>query len=235
LCGPAAFLNCVARDHPTEYVRYVLSLATTGEGALGKLMVRPGGDCRKAVVGSDILPVDWVALASLRDSSNTLWDVESPGSSAAGITTGGAMAAWFKGTGWFQGVCDKTNGVVSASPDRLLELTATDGHVCLLIRAAIVSSASPTNVGMDKIGKEGKPKTWFGTADHWIVLRDKVTIGGVALPRMKSEDMEEKSLDFRFWHWGADKSLPSVCVRYPDLTVGQFLPYYYGYVRASKK
>jgi hypothetical protein len=57
----------------------------------------------------------------------------------------------------------------------------------------------------------------------------------MALPQIKRQGMEEKSLDFYFWHWGRDESPPSVRARYFDLTVGRFLPYYYGYVRASKE
>jgi hypothetical protein len=211
----------------------VLSLACFGKGALGALKVEPGNDCRKAacVIGSgkekkEIAPVDWIALASLRDSSNTWRDMQSLDSNIAGITLGSSLAAWFQGTGWFHSICNKANGAVSASLEKLLELTPVNGHVCLLICSTIITSSG-------KKGKEGKSrKTWFGTADHWIVLRGGVKIDHRALPLAKQGDTKEKSLDFPFWHWGYPPV--SVSAHNPALTVGQFLPYYYGYVRALK-
>ncbi|MDR3213434.1 MAG: hypothetical protein LBT71_05900, partial [Azoarcus sp.] len=65
-------MYCIARENPDAYGEYVLDLAMTGEGRIGNLVVKPGTDCRKA--GPDaknIAPVDWVALASLRDTSNS--------------------------------------------------------------------------------------------------------------------------------------------------------------------
>jgi len=72
LCGPAAFMHCIASDRPADYVNYVLDLAEAGEARLGGLSVKTSADCRNAVVAKDIIdPVDWVALASLRDTTNT--------------------------------------------------------------------------------------------------------------------------------------------------------------------
>jgi len=92
LCGPAAFMYCIASDRPADYVRYVLDLATTGSGTLGGLTVVPGEDCRNASLGRQIEPVDWIALASLRDASNAFLDMNGPKSNAAGITVGSALA-----------------------------------------------------------------------------------------------------------------------------------------------
>ncbi|MDR2093562.1 MAG: hypothetical protein LBP58_09675 [Azoarcus sp.] len=42
LCGPAAFMYCIAREKPDDFAAYVLDLALTGEGRLGNLKVMPG-------------------------------------------------------------------------------------------------------------------------------------------------------------------------------------------------
>src|SRR5690625_4337328 len=78
LCGPAAFLFCVASAYPEAYKRYVLELALYGEARLGKLRVIPSEACRNAQPEHGVIhPVDWVALASLRDSTNRLLSMRS--------------------------------------------------------------------------------------------------------------------------------------------------------------
>ncbi|HYF09899.1 MAG TPA: hypothetical protein VD970_19955 [Acetobacteraceae bacterium] len=79
LCGPAAFLKAVAEDMPDVYARYVINLFKTGRGRIGTLDVKPSADCRRGYYkGARIAPVDWIALASLRDSENLVLDYDSP-------------------------------------------------------------------------------------------------------------------------------------------------------------
>src|SRR6476620_4935644 len=71
LCGPAAFFYCVLNYKPELYVQYVIDLFTTGKARIGSLEVKPGAACRVyQPPRGRIHPVDWVALASLRDSDN---------------------------------------------------------------------------------------------------------------------------------------------------------------------
>ena len=99
LCGPAAFMYCIAKDRPNDYLRYVLDLVTTGTGKLGGLIVTPSAACRNADLEGKIAPADWVALASLRDSSNKAMQMSGPDSNAAGITLPDELAEWFSKTG----------------------------------------------------------------------------------------------------------------------------------------
>lgn len=110
LCGPAAFLYCVAKSYPEVYQRYVLELAIHGHARLGKLNVSPSQTCRDATpAASSISPVDWVALASLRDSTNAAFRMNGPESSIAGITLPNSMRGWFEKSGLFSQVEDHTS------------------------------------------------------------------------------------------------------------------------------
>jgi len=236
LCGPAAFMHCIASDRPTDYVRYVLDLATTGSGTLGGLTVTPGSDCRNASLDNKIAAVDWVALASLRDASNTFLDMNGPDSNAAGITVGSALAGWFSKTGWYPGGVSDFTSYGPQSFEHLLGINQrVNSHVCLFLRSAIVASSS-SEVGINKFNGSGTPKTWLGTPDHWVVLKNRLTIDHKAppLPGMpRPAGLENKRLDFSFWHWGEQYNIP-INSRIHNITPAQFLPYYYGYVSASR-
>ena len=253
LCGPAAFMYCMARGKPDDYGEYVLDLALTGEGNLGGLHVKPSADCRATPLAGQIDPVDWVALASLRDASNAFADMDDADDRFAGITTGSDLKAWFSKTGWFSnGVLDASNWVANQSLDNLLEVNmrSPKAYVCLCIRAAIIEPSSG-EVGMNKIGKTHAPKTWWGGADHWIVLGDDTGTGTGnnkdilvsfpnSLPKMPqrrpypnmpgNDGLPGGMLEFKFYSWGR---IWASVNRFPGLKVEEFLRYYYGFVIAA--
>jgi len=229
-------MHCIATDRPVDYVRYVLDLATTGSGTLGGLTVTPGGDCRNAALDNKIDSVNWVALVSLRDASNAFFDMNGPDSNAAGITVGSTLAGWFSATGWFSSGVNNSTSYAPQSFEQLLGINQRgNSHVCLFIRSAIVAS-SPSELGINKFNGSGTPKTWLGTPDHWVVLKKRLTIDYKAppLPGMpRPAGLEHKRLDFSFWHWGNLHDTP-INSRIHNITPAQFLPYYYGYVSASR-
>jgi len=245
LCGPAAFMYCIAKDRRAEYARYVLDLAEKGTGKLGNnLTVTPSMICRNASLDGKIDPVDWVALASLRDSANSFWRMSDPRSlisDTAGITMGGAMVDWFRATGWFPGGVGKAVKYnwsrpvddlhhidqhrqpkpSHRRPEPLVNLCGIDprvsggGHVCLLIRDAILDDPTPISE-RNRIKASGKSKKWRGFPNHWVVLE-----GHIGLPPSATPD---HMLNFKVWSWGGMKTI--------KMPVRQFLPYYYGYVSA---
>src|SRR4029079_18881235 len=90
LCGPAAFFYCVLNYKPELYVQYVIDLFTTGKARIGSLKVQPGPACRAYPPPRHrIAPVDWVALASLRDSDNMVLDIASVDDDVASRSRGG--------------------------------------------------------------------------------------------------------------------------------------------------
>ncbi len=95
LCCPASFFYCVLNCKPELYVQYVIDLFTTGKARIGSLEVKPGMACRVyQPPAGKIAPVDWVALASLRDSYNAILDVASVDDDIAARTREGEVAKW---------------------------------------------------------------------------------------------------------------------------------------------
>lgn len=166
LCGPASLMYCLASAKPALYAQYVVELYQTGRSTIGRLTVEPGADCKayKATAAGGIHPVDWVALASLRDSENDAFDYDAPSCEAGGITMPGDLLDWFKDVG-FSKDANVTNLVFTKGED---VLTAASGrrdqnhNVCLFINANMLE----------------KPDEDSWTPDHWVVLRSAVAVGG---------------------------------------------------------
>jgi hypothetical protein len=140
LCGPAAFFYCILNYKPELYVQYV-DLFTTGKARIGSLKVEPSLPCR--VYGppaNKIAPVDWIALASLRDSENTIMDYSSANDTVAGITRPGTLASWFRQIG-YQSIRDNTNYYFCKGPKEIQEFDRdmrVYRDVCLLVNDNIL-------------------------------------------------------------------------------------------------
>ncbi len=250
LCGPAAFMYCVAQAFPEVYERYVLELAIYGEAHLGKLKVTPSRACKEVIfdpTGYNISDVDWVALGSLRDSTNRFYKMQNFRSGAASITMPGAMKAWFEHSGLFSQVENNTSLVRSGSFDNLLKANLkhkNGAYVCMIIRASIIGSAG-FELGRNKIMKD-TPKTLLPSPDHWIVQRSPMRINYEPAPfpylpgniSKKNNDPENDSdkrdqpLNFSIYSWGDYRDLNK---RVKTLTPRGFLRYYNGFVSAVPK
>lgn len=172
-----------------------------------------------------IAAVDWVALASLRDSTNVFSDYESHTNEASGITLPGTLAGWFTAAGFSQ-VENRTNLVFDSDLLTLLkagQLFTAGAHVCLFIGANLLN---------------GKPS---GDAfpDHWVSLTSAVQIDGgptthlISLgDKLKYDNIVHgKPVTFNVYTWG-DASRPVTKYR-AGLKVKNLLSYFYGYVAAK--
>jgi hypothetical protein len=227
LCGPASFLYCLARRNPDAYAQYVIDLYEKGEASIGTLTVKPGTDCRNYDPAGAISEVDWVALASLRDSENTFLDYDSVTDAAAGITLPSGIAGWF-GKAGFPSVQNRTNLVFDKNLSTLLAgygQHCSGAFVCLFVGADIL---------LGKSGLTGKVP-----ADHWVVLNSPMLIGGVPaitlLPKGDAVDDDENlmkaRLEFDVYTWGSNGR--AVDLTRNPLTVEEFLDYFYGFVSAK--
>ncbi|RDU58867.1 hypothetical protein CQA53_11790, partial [Helicobacter didelphidarum] len=99
LCGPAAFFYCLLVDRPDLYVKCVIDLWERGEANIKNLHIKPSNDCKNpsSKNGSigNINGVDWITLASLRDSENSIFDYDEADDQLAGITFEGKLKSWF--------------------------------------------------------------------------------------------------------------------------------------------
>ena len=88
----------------------------------------------------------------------------------------------------------------------------------------------------NKISGSGTPKTWLGTPDHWVVLNSIIRINGFAAPipgiSRYSEAIQKQPINFTMTTWGSDTYKASS--RIDKITAAQFVPYYYGYVSATR-
>lgn len=164
LCGAASLMYCLATHKDAMYAQYVVELYNTGKSTIGKLTVEPGSDCKeyKPSTSQGIHPVDWVALASLRDSENDAFDYAQPSDEVGGITMPGDLVDWFKDAGFSQDA-NITNVVFTKGEATIKEMAKRfdqQHSVCMFINSIMLSD--PTE------------DSW--TPDHWVVVTSAVAV-----------------------------------------------------------
>ncbi|MCG8516676.1 MAG: hypothetical protein MI794_01635 [Pseudomonadales bacterium] len=236
LCGPAAFLFVIAKESPETYVKYIIDLYQTGNASIEELKVVAGSGCREydpstqdSEAGRNyraIAEVDWIGLASLRDSENSFFNYDHHSDQFAGITFPGQLASWFRKAG-YNSIEERTNLVFDKGLSSLLEANRkyVAGHeVCLFVGANILLGRS-----------KGR-----APADHWVVMTSPIQINSAPdLQCTPLEGLEEKGdsvydmkISFKVFSWGEGSRPVNLTNR--NMTVSQFLDYYYGYVAVQK-
>jgi len=203
LCGPAAFLYCVLEEMPHLYTQYVIDLYRTGEARLGGLHIKPSAGCR----GYDspknkIHPVDWIALASLRDSENSLLSYSSADDTAAGITMPHTLADWFNKLKW-GGVRNNTNVYFVKGRSEVDDCIRNfnHAHICMFVNAQILN---PLKFADHSI-----------IANHWVVMTKNMTV-------------QNGTIKFGVYSYGSLQDIPRTGT-YP---LSGFYRNFYGYVSA---
>jgi hypothetical protein len=209
------------------YVQCIVDLYNKGHGSLGGLLVNPGNDCMNyKMPGVKMSPVDWIGLASLRDSSNALLDYDSVKDQMSGITTPGSIKKWFEKSG-FSSVYQNTNLIFDKGLNTLFEANTkyqSGASTCLFIGSSVFSNL-----------KKGK-----APADHWVVLNSAITLDGKLASSIKplyanntinSDDIMKMKIDFNVYTWG--RANYKITTLSKSLTVNEFLDYFYGYVSAK--
>lgn len=220
LCGPAAFMYCVAKDAPDLYVKYVIDLYVSGKGSINNLHVEPSEDCRKGTIVSGISSiafVDWIALASLRDSENSLFDYSSVNDQASGITLPGILAKWFK----LAGYCNVNNSASvawSQGPKHLVDAAISyqnNKNVCLFVSGKSLNSPFAVKI----------------FPSHWIVMSDYPTFGDSSHKdySKKMEDLKKETISLPVYTWGTEKREWNP----QNLSLDDFSSYYFGSVTAG--
>ncbi|KYK92215.1 hypothetical protein, partial [Aggregatibacter actinomycetemcomitans] len=161
LCGPAAFYYCLLKDRPDIYDKVAKLLWTYGKVKIGDLEIKPGYDCRHPSRIDGVSALDWLTLASLRDSSNTFRDYDEVSDQVPGITLPSGLVDWFIKIGSKE-IAKNTNLFFSRSLASLVELNqyyVDNSHTLLFVAHKIINGSSATN-----------------TKDHWVVLTSSITV-----------------------------------------------------------
>lgn len=214
-CGPASLLYSVAFDNPGMYARFAIDLYEKGEAKIGRLRITPGKHIRN--YDPPIDAIDWLTLASTRDSENWFLDYDTAAKEFAGATTPFELARWFQQAG-FSDVQNETNVVRNVATSRGLgtvddanELFAKGYRVALLIAAQLLKTKK-----QDQYTKDGNQSDYSYIPDHWVVQRSTIDYSG-------------DIVNFKVFTYGnGDRQVPHDGV----LTVDDFLKNFYGFVAA---
>jgi hypothetical protein len=181
LCGPAAFFYALLKDRPDLYTQAIIELWETGETTIGQLHIKPSYGCRNPKSFSDttagdlISAIDWISLASLRDSENALLNYDSPSDKVPGITLPGKVESWFTKVGATV-VFDNIQFRGHINQEKFLELLShlsPQHHVTSLVCASMVEGGA--GVGKNHwIVWEGAPQTQNGEIDQTTASEEKI-------------------------------------------------------------
>lgn len=102
VCGPAAFFYCLQKDRPDVYAQAARELWRYGKTKIGELEIEPSEGCRHPTghFYNNISGLDWMTLAGLRDSENTIFSFDTLDSPVAGVTLWKTLTEWFEKAGY---------------------------------------------------------------------------------------------------------------------------------------
>jgi hypothetical protein len=217
LCGPSVFFYCLAKDCPALYVKAVIELYLYGETTINDLHIKPSAGCKKAKLPANMASIDWITLASLTDSANSLYNYDSDSDQFAGITLPGKLESWFKQAG-YQHVSTHTNLFFDKSVSNLLKAQQAfqaGKNVCLFLSAK--SLKTPLAVSL--------------IPNHWAVMSRALKVGeprSATFPT-KVDEIKDEIFDLKVFTWGME----AVEMNPQKLSLHDFSDYYFGYVVAS--
>lgn len=201
LCGPAAFFYCLQMDRPDVYKQAANELWLYGKTKIGILDISPGDGCRhpKGSFYDDygreaVSGLDWVTLASLRDSENSIMSYDEVGDQVAGITMWGKLTEWFEKAGY-----EKIFDNISLSHANEADIVKLNSYMKQGYRVVTLISA-----GMLKGWGSGDSSS----KNHWIVWDDAVckVNGGDITPKDSDELIELKLFSWGRVEWQTKNS-----------------------------
>ncbi|WFU44325.1 hypothetical protein QA640_18890 [Bradyrhizobium sp. CB82] len=210
LCGPAAFLFNLLSDQPGEYTRYAIDMYEKGAAKIQRFLIKPSGDLRSYDLPAGAVDaIDWLTMASLRNSEDWFIHFDSTDGTLSGATTQMEMAWWFNRAG-YSDIREDANLLrhqrSTNNMDEASRLFSAGYRVCLLIDDLMLYSAQQTKSGSMVLKDR-----------HWVVLRSKI-------------DRSGGNVKMTIFTWGqGDYKVPQGA----PLAVDQFLENYYGYVAAK--
>ncbi|MEB7598489.1 hypothetical protein [Raoultella terrigena] len=213
LCGPASFFYCLLMDRPDVYKQAVNELWLHGKTKIGTLEISPGNGCRhpKGSFYDDygreaISGLDWITLASLRDSENSIMSYDEVGEQVAGITMWGKLTQWFEKAGY-----EKIFDNISLSHSNLKDIINMNNYIGKGYKVvSLISAGMLSDFPGDSSSK-----------NHWMVWTEQVKCGnGVVISeRTSSEDV----VDLNLFSWGTVGSQLK-----NNISLGSFMKHTFG-------
>ncbi|MBN6076032.1 hypothetical protein HYE59_00310, partial [Aggregatibacter actinomycetemcomitans] len=159
-----------------------------GKVKIGKLNIKPSNACKHVdhlkTPYNSISGLDWLTLASLRDSENNIGKYDEIEDRVAGISFPSDLISWFGKIGC-RNIINSTSLYVSRNVDELVELNnfySSNNNVILFVSANVIE------------GDEGG-----NNKDHWICLASNVKVNN---ENIVSQSLLNKTVKFNFFTWG---------------------------------
>ncbi|MEQ1325039.1 hypothetical protein [Acinetobacter soli] len=201
LCGPATYFFCLINLSPSRYKLAVKQLWETGQTKIGELDIKPSQDgCRRVKNfyysngKPKVPPIDWITLASLRESENLKLKLDDPSHEVAGITTPKELEGWFVKSG-FNVVASYPIKMGGYDRDFIASINSKYAgphyYIVTLISASLLDSgvSSGTNI----------------FPDHWIVWTDKLRdLNGQ--PINESSSTYDTKVKLKMFTWGENRA-----------------------------
>jgi hypothetical protein len=218
-CGPADFARDIAEDDPVAYAKAVIDLFQSGRAIIGTFIIKPRDDLKRAPMVGRVHQTDWILLASIRDTDNWWFAIESPDDDASSMTLPHSKESWLKKAGYTD-VINETGLTCKDLPNAIkASILYTKGYkVALFI-----------NSNMLKTAKMNDQSPW---PDHWVALTSPISIKSfnIAHPGALVED-PSSSVKFTVYSWGnGHVSVP----RSGTLTDFHFTSNYYGFIACRR-
>lgn len=211
LCGPAALMFHLASEDFDTYARYVMDLYDAGVGRIGKMKVKPSRSCRDYMPGAhEIHAVDWIALASLRDSENRFRDYDDVGDKVPGITDPDMLAKWYRKAGWPEAGA-YANWFTVRPLSQLIDCDFwfAKGHkVSIFTKGTLVKTGGPDfwDLTMDPTGR---------VASHWVVLTSRIRLDNTRAAAFNDygedandlTELYQERCEFDVYTWGGTRTI----------------------------
>ncbi|EMN5862003.1 hypothetical protein RJ495_002587 [Pluralibacter gergoviae] len=181
LCGPASLFFSLQKDRPEIYKQAARELWMYGKTKINKLVINPCDGCRHPEgpfydnKRELISGLDWMTLASLRDSSNSMMNYNKVDDEVSGITAWGELSGWFEMVGYKKVHSDV--GFISKGMDSINKLNFYMEKGC---RVVALVNASLIN------GRDMK----IAIPNHWVVWQGPLIINA------------NGSIEQRVFSWG---------------------------------
>ncbi|MBC8948508.1 hypothetical protein [Xenorhabdus sp. TS4] len=190
LCGPAAFFYCLQKDRPDIYEQSARELWKYGKTKIGRLEIKPGDGCRHPS-GSfynngapTISGLDWITLASLRDSENAIFSYNQVEAETAGVTMWGKLTEWFEKAG-YEKIFDNISIFSHSNINDIITLNdyiRKEYIVVSLISVGMLNGSAGETSGKN----------------HWIVWEGEVSSKGKSI----NLDSENEIVNLNMFTWG---------------------------------